>query len=158
MTSETSEITTRDVLQQIDRRLELIEGDVRVVSEKLDVSVQTLRDENAASDRKREVSFQTLNEKIDTSVQMLRDENAASYRSLNEKWDASVQTLDGKREASAQTLNDKIDTSVQTLNDKIDTSVQKLHEKIDTYFRWTIGIVLASWLSTMSAILFKGSL
>ena len=44
MTSETSEITTRDVLQQINRRLELIESDVRVVSEKLDVSVQTLND------------------------------------------------------------------------------------------------------------------
>ena len=107
MAPETSEITTRDVLQQINRRLELIESDVRAVSEKLDVSVQT------------------LNDKIDTSVQV----------------------LDEKREASAQTLNDKIDTSVQ-----------KLHEKIDTYFRWTIGIVLVSWLSTMSAILFKGSL
>ena len=96
MAPETSEITTRDVLQQINRRLELIESDVRVVSEKLDVSVQT------------------LHKKIDTSVQV----------------------LDEKREASAQTLNNKI----------------------DTYFRWTIGIVLASWLSTMSAILFKGSL
>ena len=103
MAPETSEITTRDVLQQINRRLELIESDVRAVSEKLDVSVQGL-------DEKREVSVQTLNEKIDTS--------------------------DGKREVSFQTL----------------------HEKIDTYFRWTIGIVLASWLSTMSAILFKGSL
>ena len=40
MTPETSEITTRDVLKQIDRRLELIESDVRAVSEKLDVSVQ----------------------------------------------------------------------------------------------------------------------
>ena len=107
MAPETSEITTRDVLQQINRRLELIESDVRAVSEKLDVSVQT------------------LNDKIDTSVQV----------------------LDEKREASAQTLNNKIDTSAQTLNNKI-----------DTYFRWTIGIVLASWLSTMSAILFKGSL
>ena len=107
MAPETSEITTRDVLQQINRRLELIESDVRVVSEKLDVSAQT------------------LNEKRDTSVQ-----------GLNEKWD----------------------TSVQGLNEKWDTSVQKLHEKIDTYFRWTIGIVLASWLSTMGAILFKGSL
>ena len=125
MTQETSEITTRDVLQQINRRLELIESDVRVVSEKLDVSVQTLRDENAASDAKREAADQTLNDKIDTSVQM----------------------LDAKREAADQMLNKKIDTSVQ-----------KLHEKIDTYFRWTIGIVLASWLSTMSAILFKGSL
>ena len=107
MTPETSEITTRDVLQQIDRRLELIESDVRAVSEKLDVS------------------FQTLNDKIDTSVQ----------------------DLDGKRDASIQGLTEKIDTSFHTL-----------HEKIDTYFRWTIGIVLASWLSTMGAILFKGSL
>ena len=39
-TSETSEAT---YCTQIDRRLELIEGDVRVVSEKLDVSVQTSR-------------------------------------------------------------------------------------------------------------------
>ena len=107
MAPETSEITTRDVLQQINRRLELIESDVRAVSEKLDVSVQT------------------LNDKIDTSVQTLDEKIDASYRSLNEKWDASVQTL---------------------------------HDKIDTYFRWTIGIVLVSWLSTMSAILFKGSL
>ena len=59
---------------------------------------------------------------------------------------------------SAQDLDEKREASAQTLNDKIDTSVQKLHDKIDTYFRWTIGIVLASWLSTMSAILFKGSL
>ena len=107
MAPETSEITTRDVLQQINRRLELIESDVRAVSEKLDVS------------------FQTQNDKIGTSVQTLDEKIDASYRSLNEKWDASVQTL---------------------------------HDKIDTYFRWTIGIVLASWLSTMSAILFKGSL
>ena len=84
------------MLKQIDRRLELIESDVRAVSEKLDASVQT----------------------------------------LNEKWD----------------------TSVQGLNEKWDTSVQKLHDKIDTYFRWAIGIILASWLSTMCAILFKGAL
>ena len=90
-------------------------------------------------DAKREASFQTLNDKIDTS--------------------------DAKREASSQALNDKIDTSdakreasFQTLNKKIDTSVQKLHEKIDTYFRWAIGLILASWLSTMGAILFKGVL
>ena len=145
MAPETSEITTRDVLQQINRRLELIESDVRAVSEKLDVSVQTLRDENAAS-------YRSLNEKWDASFQTLRDENAASdrkrevsFQTLNDKIDASVQVLDAKREASAQTLNDKIDTSVQ-----------KLHEKIDTHFRWIIGIVLASWLSTMGAILFKG--
>ena len=151
MTPEISEITTRDVLQQINRRLELIESDVRAVSEKLDVSAQTLRDENAASYRslneKWDASVQTLHEKIDTSVQTLRDESAASVQTLHEKIDTSAQGLDEKREASAQTLNDKIDTSVQ-----------KLHEKIGTYFRWTIGIVLASWLSTMGAILFKGSL
>ena len=45
MAPETSEITTRDVLQQINRRLELIESDVRAVSEKLDVSFQTLQTE-----------------------------------------------------------------------------------------------------------------
>ena len=67
---------------------------------------------------------------------MLRDENAASYRSLNEKWDASERNL----------------------NNKYDAIVRDFHDKLGTYFRWTIGIVLASWLSTMGAILFKGSL
>ena len=70
MTPETSEITTRDVLKQIDRRLELIESDVRVVSEKLDGSVQTLREEQNASFQtlreEQNASFQTLNDKIDT--------------------------------------------------------------------------------------------
>ena len=107
MAPETSEITTRDVLQQINRRLELIESDVRAVSEKLDVSVQT------------------LHEKIDTS---------------------------------AQVLNEKIDASERNLHNKYDATVRDFHDKLGAYFRWTIGIVLASWLSTMSAILFKGSL
>ena len=62
MAPETSEITTRDVLQQINRRLELIESDVRAVSEKLDVSVQGLNE-------KWDASVQTLNDKIDTSAQ-----------------------------------------------------------------------------------------
>ncbi|MCY3790605.1 MAG: hypothetical protein OXH63_17660 [Gemmatimonadetes bacterium] len=81
MTPETSEITTRDVLQQINRRLELIESDVRAVSEKLDVS------------------FQTLNDKIDTSVQDLDGKREASTQGLNEKIDRSEETRDGKKEA-----------------------------------------------------------
>lgn len=35
------ELTTRDVLQQVDRRLSLIEGDLRALGTKLDTKVDT---------------------------------------------------------------------------------------------------------------------
>ena len=44
------------------------------------------------------------------------------------------------------------------MHNKYDATVRDFHDKLGTYFRWTIGIVLASWLSTMGAILFKGFL
>ncbi|MGY8824735.1 MAG: hypothetical protein ACKVJG_12515 [Candidatus Latescibacterota bacterium] len=69
--SQSSELTTRDVLQQVDRRLELIEGDVR------------------------------------------------------------------------------------SLNSKVDDRFSAQDVKFENRFRWTIGLLLMSWMSTMGAILFR---
>ncbi|MFT5086810.1 MAG: hypothetical protein ACI906_000483 [Candidatus Latescibacterota bacterium] len=69
--SQSSELTTRDVLQQVDRRLELIEGDVR------------------------------------------------------------------------------------SLNSKVDDRFSAPDVKFENRFRWTIGLLLMSWMSTMGAILFR---
>jgi hypothetical protein len=69
--SQSSELTTRDVLQQVDRRLELIEGDVR------------------------------------------------------------------------------------SLNSKVDDIFSAQDVKFENRFRWTIGLLLMSWMSTMEAILFR---
>lgn len=41
---------------------------------------------------------------------------------------------------------------------KYDATMHDFHGKFGAYFRWTIGIVLAGWLSVMGAILFNGFL
>ena len=72
------ELTTRDVLQQVDRRLELIEGDQR-----------------------------NLNHKVDR------------------------------------------------LDDKVDDRFTAQETKADARFRWTVGLILMSWMSMMGTILFR---
>ncbi len=78
MSQSPSELTMRDVLQQVDRRLELIEGDVRTVDKKVD-----------------------------------------------------------------------------RLDDKLSMRFDVQDAKFDVRFRWLMGLVLMSWLSTMGAILFR---
>jgi hypothetical protein len=41
------------------------------------------------------------------------------------------------------------------LETKTDTRFNLLEAKIDTHLRWTLGMVLASWLSLMGAVLLK---
>ncbi|MCC7263127.1 MAG: hypothetical protein IT369_11470 [Candidatus Latescibacteria bacterium] len=81
MTS-TPELTTRDVLQQVDRRLSLIEEDLRA-------------------------------------------------------------------------LGAKLGTRIETLEAKVDTRIGALDAKIDTKFHLVVGLILASWFSTMGAFLLK---
>ncbi|MBI2504285.1 MAG: hypothetical protein HYW07_13750 [Candidatus Latescibacteria bacterium] len=56
MTS-TPELTTRDVLQQVDRRLSLIEEDLRTLDAKLDTKVETLDTKISALDAKIDTKF-----------------------------------------------------------------------------------------------------
>lgn len=73
MTS-TPELTTRDVLQQVDRRLSLIEEDLRSLDDKLDTK------------------FGVLDTKIDTKVETLE----AKISVLDAKVDAKIGALDAK--------------------------------------------------------------
>jgi len=91
--SQSSELTTRDVLQQVDRRLELIEGDVR----------------------------------------NLHQEMNARFAAQDGKMDARFVDQDGK----------------------IDVRFAAQDVKFENRFRWTIGLILMSWMSTMGAILFR---
>ena len=52
-------------------------------------------------------------------------------------------------------LDAKIDTRFGELDTKIDIKIAGLDTKIGTNLRWTLGIVLASWLSLMGAVLLK---
>lgn len=89
MSQSSSELTTRDVLQQVNRRLELIESD---------------------------------------------------QRELNHKVDA---------------LDDKFDARFSAQDAKMDTRFSAQDAKMESRFRWTIGLILMSWMSTMGAILFR---
>ncbi|MCC7262798.1 MAG: hypothetical protein IT369_09785 [Candidatus Latescibacteria bacterium] len=58
------ELTTRDVLQQVDRRLSLIEEDLRGLDAKVDAKINAL-------DMKFEARLDVLDAKIDTKINAL---------------------------------------------------------------------------------------
>ena len=85
MSEQTAELTTRDVLVQIDRRLELSEGDVRRLDAKLDdvESKLTARIDEverkliariAEVDSRLNARIDGLEAKIDLKIELLRKE------------------------------------------------------------------------------------
>ena len=88
-----TELTTRDVLLQVDRRLTLIEDDLRTL------------------DQKWEQRFESLDQKIDARTNQLRQE--------------------------------------------MNTGFVELRKEMNTKFHWTLGVVLASWISTIGTLLLK---
>ena len=74
MTS-TPELTTRDVLQQVDRRLSLIEEDLRALDAKLDTRIETL-------EAKVDTKIGALDAKIDTKFHLVVGLILASWFSM----------------------------------------------------------------------------
>ena len=99
-----TELTTRDVLLQVDRRLTLIEDDLRT---------------------------------------------------LDQKWDQQFGTLDQETDARFDALCQKIDTQFDALRQEMHTGFAELRKEMNTKFRWTLGVVLASWISTIGTLLLK---
>ena len=110
-----SDITTRDVLQQVDRRLELLEGDVRALDAKVDSGFSELRSYVDSG-------FSELRGHIDTGLGDQR-----SY----------------------------VDSGFGQLRRSIDETRDRLENRMDVRFRWTVGLILMSWMTTMGAILFR---
>ena len=69
-----TELTTRDVLLQVDRRLTLIEDDLRTLDQKWDQR------------------FGTLEQKIDARTNQLRQEMHVGFDALDQKIDARFDT------------------------------------------------------------------
>ena len=88
-----TELTTRDVLLQVDRRLTLIEDDLRT---------------------------------------------------LDQKWDQRFESLD-----------QKIDARTNQLRQEMNIGFAELRKEMNTKFHWTLGVVLASWISTIGTLLLK---
>ena len=99
-----TELTTRDVLLQVDRRLTLIEDDLRT---------------------------------------------------LDQKWDQRFGTSDQKTDARFDALCQKIDARFDTLRQEMNTGFAGLSKEMNTKFHWTLGVVLASWISTIGTLLLK---
>ena len=99
-----TEITTRDVLLQIDRRLELSEGDVRRLDAKID--------------------------------------------DVEARLTAKIDDVDNR-------LNAKIDARIDGLEAKIDMKIELLRKEMNTRFYWLIGLMFATWVSTMGTILIR---
>ena len=73
-----AELTTRDVLLQVDRRLTLIEGDLRSLDEKVDDRIDDLRGE------------------LTTQIGSLRIETTARFDRVNTRIDEVYFKLDAK--------------------------------------------------------------
>ena len=99
-----TELTTRDVLLQVDRRLTLIEDDLRT---------------------------------------------------LDQKWDQQFGTLDQETDARFDALCQKIDVQFDALRQEMNTGFSELRKEMNTKFHWTLGVVLASWISTIGTLLLK---
>ena len=102
--STTPELTTRDVLQQIDRRL--------------------------------------------THLEEL-------YLQHAERNDRAHGGLDTKIDSIRAGLSSKIDSVHAGLSSETDRVHTGLDSKIDRNLRWTVGLIVGSWMTTMSAIILK---
>ena len=132
MSSEqsTPELTTRDVLLQLDRRTELIEGDLRSLGTKVDVLAQ-----------KTSVGFAELRQEMSARFEEQRLEMKSDLGEFRQEM-----TL-GLEQHRQETKSDMAQSRQEM---KLDL------REFRTQFNWIIGLVLATWLSTMGAILLKG--
>ena len=58
-------------------------------------------------------------------------------------------------EDDLRTLDQKWDQRFGSLDQKIDTQNNQLRQEMNTKFHWTLGVVLASWISTIGTLLLK---
>ena len=124
------ELTTRDVLQQIDHRLSLIETDVRENHTKTETKIDAL-------DRKIEAKIDALDSKFEGKID-----------ALDRKFEGKIDALDSKFEAKIDALDNKVEA-------KIEVEIRELRREFNGKFNLVIVLVITSWLSMMGTLLFK---
>ena len=58
-------------------------------------------------------------------------------------------------EDDLRTLDQKWDQRFGSLDQKIDSQTNQLRQEMNSKFHWTLGVVLASWISTIGTLLLK---
>ena len=132
-----AELTTRDVLQQIDHRLGLIETDVRENSTKLESKIDAL-------EAKTESKIDALEAKTEAKIDALRAE-------FTDRIDA----LDNKVEAKIDALDNKVEAKIDALDHKIEVETREIRRDFNGKFNLVIGLVITTWLSMMGTLFFK---
>ena len=127
------ELTTRDVLQQIDHRLSLIEMDVRESSTKLESKIDAL-------EAKTEAKIDALKAEIDA---------------LDHKVEGKIDALDRKVEGKIDALDHKVEGKIDALDNKIEVETREIRRDFNGKFNLVIGLVITTWLSMMSTLFFK---
>ena len=121
-----AELTTRDVLQQIDHRLSLIETDVRENSTKLESKIDAL-------EAKTESKIDALEAKTEAKIDALRAE-------FTDRIDA---------------LDHKVEGKFDSLDNKIEIETREIRRDFNGKFNLVIGLVITTWLSMMGTLFFK---
>ena len=120
------ELTTRDVLQQIDRRLSLIETDVRENSTKLESKIDDL-------EAKTESKIDALEAKTEVKIDALKAE-------FTDRIDA---------------LDNKVEGKIDALDNKIEVETREIRREFNGKFNLIIGLIITTWLSMMGTLFFK---
>ena len=124
------ELTTRDVLQQIDHRLSLIEMDVRENHTKIEAKIDAL-------DSKFEAKIDAFDRKFEGKIDALDSKVEDKFNAFNNKFEGRIDALDNKVEG------------------KIEVEIRELRREFNGKFNLVIGLVITSWLSMMGTMLFK---
>ncbi|MDE2814652.1 MAG: hypothetical protein OXM01_16615 [Gemmatimonadota bacterium] len=124
------ELTTRDVLQQIDHRLSLIEMDVRENHTKIEAKIDAL-------DSKFEAKIDAFDRKFEGKIDALDSKVEDKFNAFNNKFEGRIDALDNKVEG------------------KIEVEIRELRREFNGKFNLVIGLVITSWLSMMGTLLFK---
>ena len=132
-----AEFSARDVLQQVDHRLSLIETDVRKNNAKID----------------------DLKAETEVKIDNLRTEIIDKIDGLEAKTEAKIDDLKAEIEVKIDNLRteiiDKIDGLEAKTETKIEVEIRELRREFNGKFNLVIGLVLTTWLSMMATLLFK---
>ncbi len=165
-----SELTTRDVLQQIDHRLSLIEMDVRESNAKIDALDSKFTDKTDALDSKSEERIDALDSKFTDKIDALDSKSEERIDALDSKFTDKIDALDSKSEERIDALDSKFTDKIDALDskseertgaldskftDKIEVEIRELRREFNGKFNLVIVLVITSWLSMMGTLLFK---
>jgi len=49
----------------------------------------------------------------------------------------------------------QLEGTIQALDNRLDSSLRELRVQISTQFRWTVGLIIVTWITVLAAVLFK---